>query len=234
MLLLNTEDGEVQHKAQLVPDSALVAISWTEAAEQCGGSTASSADAAATASSQLSEDRARRMFAPPPPAAPPAAERLAVGYSTLGKRSTCCLAWPPEPTRLAVLACASAAGDVVLCTSRLFPLGVLQLPGLLGCSEVAVLRLATAPSLQQLTVCWRDDSAGAAATLRLSIISMQHVGLHAVQLHRLAAEAAHVGALLEGCQASFQAACKEWQAGMHECNNSRGRLVSDRGCQGAG
>ena len=238
VLLLSTEDGEVQHRAALAPGSALVAISWTQAdaphvAAHAPGQPSSKApgpagNIAASASSQLSDDRARRLFAPPPPPVPAPTAGLAVGYATLGKRSTCSQPWPPEPARLAVLACASAAGDVVLCTSRLFPLGRVQLQTLLGCHDVTVLRVATAPSLQQLAVCWCDTSSAkcSSATIRLSTLGMQHIGRHAAQLHRLAAEAAHVGALLEGCQSTFQAACKEWDAGMHECEDSRNRLVS--------
>jgi hypothetical protein len=115
---------------------------------------------------------------------------------------------------------------LVLCTSRLFPLASLHLPHHLGSPTVTVLRLTTAPRLQQLTVCWHNDSADEGA-LRLSTLSMQHIGSHVAQLHRLALAAAHVGALQEGCRQSFQAACKEWQGGMRECEDSCAKLVSE-------
>ncbi|PRW05834.1 anaphase-promoting complex subunit 4 [Chlorella sorokiniana] len=239
VLLLNTEDGEVAQRARLLPD-ALVAISWTESAAASGGtgstagprSSGSSGGEAASASGHLAEDRTRRMFAPPPPAVPAAAAGLAVGYATCGKHGTGVAAWPPEPARLAVLACASAAGELVLCTSALFPLATVRLPQLLGCPAVSVLRLATAPSLQQLAVCWREDGG---SPLRLSTISLQAVGSHAPQLHRLALAAAQVGSLLEGCRASLAAACKEWGAGQREFEESRRRLanlMSDYGSTG--
>lgn len=230
LLLLNTEDGEVQHKAQLLPDSALVVINWTEAALASQDSANPAQQPQAMASSQLQGDRARRMFAPPPPPVPPATAGLSVGYSTCGRSGSSTQAWAPQAQQLAVLACASAAGDVVLCTSRLFPLAQLELPSLLGCPRLELLRLATEPSLQQLTVCWRDTRADADphTALRLSVVSTRHVGRHAAQLHRLSAEAAHVGALLEGCQQTFDAASKEWQTAMRECEGSRSRLVSSR------
>lgn len=228
VLLLNTEDGEVAHRARLLPD-ALVAISWTEAAAAPAAAGASGGAAGprgevASASSHLAEDRTRRMFAPPPLPVPAAASGLAVGYATCGKHGTGGVAWPAEPARLAVLACASAAGDLVLCTSALFPLASVQLPQLLGCPAVSVLRLTTAPSLQQLAVCWREGGE-APGTLRLSTISLRAVGSHAPQLHRLALAAAQVGSLLEGCRASLAAACKEWGAGQREFEDSRRRLV---------
>ena len=216
VLLLNTEDGEVQQNAQLL-SAALTAISWTAAAVGAGAGLAG-------AGAQLSQDRTRRVFAAPPPAIPPAGVGLGVGYATCGRRSS--EAWPSEPARMAVLACASAAGDLVLCTSHLFPLASLHLPHHLGSPTVTVLRLTTAPSLQQLTVSWHDGSPHEGA-LRLSTISMQHIGSHAVQLHRLALAAAQVGALQEGCRQSFQAACKEWQGGMRECEESSTKLVSE-------
>lgn len=234
MLLLNTEDGEVAQRARLLPD-ALVAISWTESV--AAGSTGSTAglrsgsgggSEAASASSHLAEDRARRMFAPPPPPVPSAAAGLAVGYGTCGKHGSGGTAWPPEAARLAVLACASAAGDLVLCTSALFPLATVQLPHLLGCPAVSVLRLATAPSLQQLAVCWheRGGTSSAAGPLHLTTISLQAVGSHAPQLHRLALAAAQVGSLLDGCRASLAEAGKEWGSGQREFEDSRRRLVS--------
>lgn len=232
LLLLNTEDGEVAQRARLLPD-ALVAISWTESAA-AAGPRGSGGSEAATASSHLAEDRTRRMFAPPPPSVPAAAAGLAVGYATCGKHGAGGAAWPPEPARLAVLAGASAAGDLVLCTSALFPLATVQLPQLLGCPAVSVLRLATAPSLQQLAVCWMEGGAGGApGPLRLTTISLQAVGSHAPQLHRLALAAAQVGSLLEGCRASLAAACKEWEAGQREFEESRRRLVSCGGVAGA-
>ena len=224
MLLLNTEDGEVQHRARLLP-GPLVAISWTEAGggsgqPRSGGDGASAGGA--SASSQLGEDRPRRMLAPPPPPVPTAAAGLAVGYATCGKHGGGGQAWPADPARLAVLACASADGGLAVCTSGLFPLASLHLPALMGSSDVAVLRLATAPSLRELAVCWRDSN----GSLRLSTISLEQVGGHAPQLHRLALAASHVGSLLEGCQATLQAACKEWGSGQRELDDSRGRLVS--------
>ncbi|KAL4858703.1 Anaphase-promoting complex subunit 4 [Chlorella vulgaris] len=228
LLLLNTEDGEVQHKAQLLPDSALVVINWTEAALASQDSANPAQQPQAMASSQLQGDRARRMFAPPPPPVPPATAGLSVGYTTCGRSGSSTQAWGPQAQQLAVLACASAAGDVVLCTSRLFPLAQLELPSLLGCPRLELLRLATEPSLQQLTVCWRDARADADphTALHLSVVSTRHVGRHAAQLHRLSAEAAHVGALLEGCQQTFDAASKEWQTAMRECEGSRSRLAA--------
>lgn len=237
MLLLNAEDGEVAHRAQLLPGSALVAISWTEAA---GGGTGAASQrnssgsdpaAAAVASSQLGADRTRRMFAPPPPPVPPATAGLAMGYAACGRQGAGGHAgWAPEPPRLAVLACASPDGDLVLCTSGLFPLASASLPRLLGASQVSVQRLATAPSLQQLTVAWREGPSG---PLHLSTISLEGVGRHTLQLHRLALAAAHVGALLEGCRQSLAAACKEWGGGMREFEESRGRLVRSL-CSGGG
>ncbi|KAL4428023.1 hypothetical protein ABPG75_002112 [Micractinium tetrahymenae] len=244
VLLLNTEDGEVQQRRQLLPD-ALVAISWTEAAAAAGpgetaqqqqqfdgGGTASSACGAgpaavgAAAAAHLAGDRTRRMFAPPPPPVPAAAAGLAVGYDTCGKRGAGGQAWPAEPPRLAVLACASAVGEVALCTSGLFPLATLHLPALLGCPAVSVLRLAAAPSLQQLAVCWRGGGSPTEGPLRLSSLSMRHVGAHAAQLHRLALAAAQVEALLEGCRQSFRELCKEWGAGQKELGESRRKLAA--------
>lgn len=251
MLLLSTEDGEVRQRRQLLPD-ALVAISWTEAVPAAGpvgaaaaaadqqhqqqlrdgGGTANSACGAgpavlgAVAAAQLAGDRTRRMFAPPPPPVPAAAAGLAVGYDTCGKHGTGGQAWPAELPRLAVLACASAAGEVALCTSGLFPLATLRLPALLGSPAVSVLRLATSPSLQQLAVSWRGGSDAAADdALHLSTLSMRHVGTHAAQLHRLALAAAQVEALLEGCRQSAAELCKEWGAGQKELGDSRGKLV---------
>ncbi|KAL4445375.1 hypothetical protein ABPG77_011200 [Micractinium sp. CCAP 211/92] len=244
VLLLNTEDGEVQQRRQLLP-GALAAIAWTEAAgagataaaaagqqQRHGGGTASSvcgagpAAVGAAAAAHLAGDRTRRMFAPPPPPVPSAAAGLAVGYDTCGKRVAGAQAWSAEPPRLAVLACASAAGDLVLCTSGLFTLATLRLPALLGCPAVTVLRLATAPSLQQLTVCWRSGSGGTDGPLHLSTLSMRHVGKHAAPLHRLALAAAQVEALLGGCLQTFSELCKEWGAGQKELEDSRGKLAA--------
>lgn len=248
VLLLNTEDGELQQRRQLLPD-ALVAIAWTEAATAAGpaapagapanqqqrqpgsGGTASSACGAGpaalgpAAAAHLAGDRTRRVFAPPPSPVPAAAAGLAVGYDTCGKRGAGGQAWPAEPPRLAVLACASAAGQLALCTAGLFPLATLDLPALLGCPAVKVLRLATAPSLQQLAVCWRGGSGPADGTLHLSTLSMRHVGAHAPTLHRLALAAAQVEALLGGSLQTFRELCKEWGAGQKELGDSRGKLV---------
>ena len=225
LLLLNAEDGEVAHRARLTPGAALVAISWTEAAAGGGGSSTAQ-QPAAPASAHLGGDRARRMFAPPPPPVPPPSAGMAVGYAALGRGAASSAAWPPEPARLAVLACASAAGDLALRTSGLFPLASASLPALLGAPEVRVLRLATAPSLRELSVAWREGGAGAAGPLRLSTLSLERLGAHAPQLHRLALAAAHVHGLLDGCRASWQAACKEWGGGQRELEESRARLVS--------
>jgi hypothetical protein len=226
VLLLNTEDGEVQHKAQLTPGSALVAVSWTEAAAPSLGS--GGAGSSTAACSQLSGDRTRRLFAPPPPPVPAAGAGLEVGYATCGKHGTPSQPWPAQPARLEVLACASAAADLVLCSGRLFPLARVALPPLLGCADVEVLRVAAAPSLQQLSVCWRGGGEGGEAALRLSALATPHLGLHAPQLHRLACEAAAVESLLRGCRLSWQAACREWQAGQRECDDSHARLVRQR------
>lgn len=215
--LLNAEDGEVALRASLLP-GPVVSICWTEAATQAGQHQGS----AATAAGQLAGDRTRRVFAPPPPPMPTPAAGLAAGYATCGRSGSGAAAWPPEPARLAVLACASADGKLALCSSLLFPLARLHLPDLFGAPQVSVLRLAVAPSLQQLTVVWQEGPAGGA---RLATLSTCHVGAHAQQLHRLALAAGEVGRLLDGCRQSHAAAAKEWACGQREFDASRARLV---------
>ncbi|PSC75422.1 Anaphase-promoting complex subunit 4 [Micractinium conductrix] len=223
--LLNAEDGEVALRASLLP-GPVVSICWTEAATQAGQHQGS----AATAAGQLAGDRTRRVFAPPPPPMPTPAAGLAAGYATCGRSGSGAAAWPPEPARLAVLACASADGKLALCSSLLFPLARLHLPDLFGAPQVSVLRLAVAPSLQQLTVVWQEGPAGGA---RLATLSTCHVGAHAQQLHRLALAAGEVGRLLDGCRQSHAAAAKEWACGQREFDASRARLAAlmgDYGC----
>jgi hypothetical protein len=47
-------------------------------------------------------------------------------------------AWPREPEHLALLACASASGDILLCAGRLFPVAALRLRSLLGTEDVTL------------------------------------------------------------------------------------------------
>eukprot|EP00887_Chlorella_sp_A99_P001987 scaffold18.g1987.t1 len=214
VMLLNTEDGEVQRREALLPD-AVVALSWTEAAGEAA---------------PLGEDRTRRLFPPRPAPVPPSGATLPEGYATLGQRAVA--HWPPEPLRLELLACASYSGELLLCTSGLFQLARVSLGQLLGTPHLQCCQLMAAASLEAATVCWQATAegrggGGAGPRLHLATLDTRAVGRNSGRLHRLGLLAAEAAAALAGCHASCEAACREWEGAMQEWAAATQRLQAD-------
>jgi hypothetical protein len=143
LLLLNTENGEMQHSQRLF-DGPVAALAWTEiavgasAASAAGQGSSGRVPSATTGGVATrpacpdiaSEDRLRRHFAPPPP---PLSAQVntgpKVGYAMLNKPPT--TSWPSQPERLAVLGCVSRAGELLLLTLGMLRLAAINLPAVL-------------------------------------------------------------------------------------------------------
>lgn len=146
---------------------AVAAIAWTQQAAGLGEAGLNGApvglpgptDPCWAPSGGLLEDRARRLFRPPPPqpglpgssAAGPAS-----GYAGLPPAGGAAEAaarggaWPPQPSSLALLAGASAGGQLVLCSGGLFRLAAVDLPTVLGAPDARVMQA----SVNNRPACW--------------------------------------------------------------------------------
>ncbi|GAB4814517.1 hypothetical protein N2152v2_001563 [Parachlorella kessleri] len=271
LLLLNTEDGEVLRSSQLLKGtSAVAAICWTKQAQQQGSAAAGlngsdmgrGPGEGATSAAQHPHpqpalhlvDRARRLFRPPlPPPSPgggPPAGGTAAGGSYAGLHPAAAAAcrggpWPQQPGEMALLAVASAAGELVLSTAGLFVFATLDLRVLLGSDGPRVLRMAIPRSLNEVIICWEHAvgpqtkaggtaAAGAAAGLSMSRLELGGVGRSAMLLHQLGLVAVDLSSLLAGCSTAWAAACNEWETGMREVQDSCGKLAGLLRDYGAG
>ena len=119
--------------AQRVVEGPVAALAWTQAGPEV---------AAAASPCTVYEDRARRFF--PAGVGREGSEGGAAAASRDGDGADEAAAppgsdaWPREPEHLALLACASASGDILLCAGRLFPVAALRLRSLLGTEDVTL------------------------------------------------------------------------------------------------